>query len=88
MFPQIVKMLQITKDIYAKQGFCDKVSITPEGSDIRETATEWARVSTLEVGKEGFREGRNVRHLGAKRPSWAARIIGRQIYQFTLVIMR
>ena len=49
-FPNCFKKLQITKDICPQRGFCDKMSITPECSDSGENATEWARVSNLEVG--------------------------------------
>ena len=82
------KMFQITKDIYPKQCFRDKMSRAPEDSDNGENVTEWARVCTLYIGTECDREGRNGRHLAAKRPAWAERRIGRQIYQFALVIAR
>ena len=68
--------------------FAIKMAITPEGSDIGENVTEWARAGTLELGADGFQEGRVGRHLSAKHPSWAARSIGREIYLFTLVIIR
>ena len=36
----------------------------------------------------GFQNGKYGRHLSAKNPKWAAQLIGRKIYQYTMVIMR
>ena len=63
------------------------MSCAPEDSDGEQVA-DWARVSALEVGSEGFQEGKYGRNLAAKHSNWEERLIGKQIYQYTLVIMR
>ena len=39
-------------------------------------------------GEEGCQEGKYGRHLSAKHPHWAERLIGKEIYQYATVIMR
>ena len=63
------------------------MSYAPEDSD-GGNVTEWARVGALEVGAEGFRDGKYGRHLAAMQPQWAAKLIWWEIYQYTMGIMR
>ena len=53
-----------------------------------DNVAEWARVSALEEGAEGFQNGHYGRNLAANHPKWAAKLIGRKIYHYTLAIMR
>ena len=39
-------------------------------------------------GEVGFQNGYYGRNLAAKKPQWAEKLIGREIYQYTMVIMR
>ena len=63
------------------------MSRTPEDSEGEQVAN-WDRVSALELGEEGFRNGKYGSHLMAKNPHCAARLIGKQIYQYALAIIR
>ena len=87
-FRKVAKFYNAREIFTQKQCFCDKMSRAPEDSDSVENVTEWARVSPLEVAAEGFQDGKYGRHLAAMRPSRTEKLIGRQIYQYALVIMR
>ena len=60
-----------------------------ERSESGENATEWARVSTLEVPGVGLPHGQKGRRLAVNREDWKARAIcGGGIYQFALITLR
>ena len=63
------------------------MSRTPDDSEGEQVA-DWASVSALEERAECFQNGKYGRRLAAKNPQWGAKLIGKLIYKYTLVIMR
>ena len=86
-FPKSSHILQSTEDIYTKQGLRDK--------KIAHTRRQRGRASgglgscqRLGSGGGGFQNGKYGRRLAVRNPQWGERLIGNQIYQYELVIIR
>ena len=66
ILPNSPQKNHIINGIYSKQGFCDKNKMSLGRSESGENVKEWARVSTLGVGSDGYPKEQAGRHLAAK----------------------
>ena len=87
-FPIELRILQSTKDIYPKQGFCDKICRSHRKTAMvskRRTglaSVHWER--GRKVPKKASMEDIYRRNIH----TWAARMIGEKIYQHAMTTMR